>query len=245
MSALPVYVINLERAKRRLDYISTQLLRDGIEFNRIEAVDGRKLDSETLRDYQNQSRHSFQHYSTLSAAEIGCSLSWHKAWKLAAGSSSDAVIVIEDDVELSDEFTQIISKLGMELNKNIVIDLSGKRGFLERERKIINGITLIRYSTPPLGNQGAIYGKNAAKRLLNSVAEFGSPSDTLRQKIWRHRVITWSLERGCLSHQTDAVGGSTIQNRKQVSTKIKNELMRPFYRCCTVVRNIIFDIVNK
>jgi hypothetical protein len=148
-------------------------------------------------------------------------------------------------VEISDNFTQTISKLEKNLNKDIVIDLSGKQGFLEKERKIINGITLIRYSTPPLGNQGAIYGKNAAERLLANVAEFKSPSDTLRQMIWRHGVQTWSLELGCLSHQTQEVGGSTIQNRKKIFTKIKNELMRPIYRGAIIVRNIFSDLTNR
>ena len=245
MITTPVHVINLERATRRLDYISGQLLKNSIEFKRIDAIEGVKLESEALEDYQNQSKYSFQHYSALSPGEIGCSLSWHKAWDLASNADNQAIIILEDDVEISDNFIQTISKLEKSLNKDIVIDLSGKQGFLEKERKIINGITLIRYSTPPLGNQGAIYGKKSAERLLANVAEFKSPSDTLRQMIWRHGVQTWSLERGCLSHQTQEVGGSTIQNRKRIYTKLKNELMRPIYRGGIIVRNIIFDMVSK
>jgi len=245
MITTPVHVINLERATRRLDYISGQLLKNSIEFKRIDAIEGVKLESEALEDYQNQSKYSFQHYSALSPGEIGCSLSWHKAWDLASNADNQAIIVLEDDVEISDNFTKTICALEKDHNENIVIDLSGKQGFLEKERKIINGITLIRYSTPPLGNQGAIYGKKSAERLLANVAEFKSPSDTLRQMIWRHGVQTWSLERGCLSHQTQEVGGSTIQNRKRIYTKIKNELMRPIYRGAIIARNIFFDLTNR
>jgi len=245
MITTPVHVINLECATRRLDYISEQLLKYNIKFKRIDAIEGVKLERKSLKNYQNQSKYSFQHYSALSPGEIGCSLSWHKAWDLASNADNQAIIILEDDVEISDNFIQTISKLEKSLNKDIVIDLSGKQGFLEKERKIINGITLIRYSTPPLGNQGAIYGKKSAERLLANVAEFKSPSDTLRQMIWRHGVQTWSLERGCLSHQTQEVGGSTIQNRKRIYTKLKNELMRPIYRGGIIVRNIIFDMVSK
>jgi len=245
MITIPIYVINLERATRRLDYISGQLLKYNIKFKRIDAIEGVKLESRSLKNYQNQSKYTTQHYSMLSSGEIGCALSWHKAWDLASNADNQAIIVLEDDVEISDNFTQTISKLEKSLDKDIVIDLSGKQGFLEKERKIVNGITLIRYSTPPLGNQGAIYGKNAAERLLANVAEFKSPSDTLRQMIWRHGVQTWSLEQGCLSHQTQEVGGSTIQNRKKIFTKIKNELMRPIYRGAIIVRNIFFDLTNR
>ena len=245
MITIPVYVINLERATRRLDYISGQLLKYNIKFKRIDAIEGIKLESKSLKNYQNQSKYTVQHYSMLSPGEIGCTLSWHKAWALASNADNQAIIVLEDDVEISSNFIQTISKLEKNLNKDIVIDLSGKQGFLEKERKIINGITLVRYSTPPLGNQGAIYGKNAAERLLANVAEFKSPSDTLRQMIWRHGVQTWSLELGCLSHQTQEVGGSTIQNKKRMPVKIKNELMRPIYRCIIIARNIYFDMTNR
>ena len=245
MITIPIYVINLERATRRLDYISEQLLKYNIKFKRIDAIEGVKLESKSLKNYQNQSKYTAQHYSMLSPGEIGCSLSWHKSWALASNADGQAIIVLEDDVQIADNFTQIISKLEKSLDKDIVIDLSGKQGFLEKERKIVNGITLIRYSTPPLGNQGAIYGKNAAEQLLANVAEFKSPSDTLRQMIWRHGVQTWSLERGCLTHQTQEVGGSTIQNKKRISIKLKNELMRPLYRMKIIARNIVFETTGK
>jgi len=245
MITIPIYVINLERATRRLDYISEQLLKYNIKFKRIDAIEGVKLESKLLKRYQNQSKYTAQHYSMLSPGEIGCSLSWHKSWALASNADDQAIIVLEDDVQIADNFIQTISKLEKSIDKDIVIDLSGKQGFLEKERKIVNGITLVRYSTPPLGNQGAIYGKNAAEQLLANVAEFKSPSDTLRQMIWRHGVQTWSLERGCLSHQTQEVGGSTIQNRKRISVKIKNELMRPLYRMKIIVRNIVFETTGK
>jgi len=245
MITTPIYIINLERATRRLDYISKQLIKYNIKFERIDAVEGVKLEGKTLKNYQNQSKYSIQHYSMLSPGEIGCSLSWYKAWALASNAANQAIIVLEDDVKISDNFSQTISKLEKSLDKNIVIDLSGKPGFLEKERKIVNGITLIRYSTPPLGNQGAIYGKNAAERLLANVTGFKSPLDTLRQMIWHHGVQTWSLEQGCLSHQTQEVGGSTIQNRKRIHTKIKNELMRPLYRSKIIIRNIVFEETGK
>ncbi len=244
MITIPVYVINLKRATRRLDYISKQLAKYSIKFKRIDAVEGANLESKTLKNYQNQSKYTAQHYSMLSSGEIGCSLSWHKAWALIAHVDSPAVIVLEDDVAISDNFIQTIASLEKNLNKDIVIDLSGKKGVLEKERKIINGITLIRYSTPPLGNQGGIYGKNAARQLLANVAGFASPLDTFRQMIWRHGVQTWSLEHGCLLHQTQEVGGSTIQHIKKTSTKIKNELLRPVYRVAIVIRNVFFDLTN-
>ena len=125
MITIPIYVINLERATRRLDYISGQLLKYNIKFKRIDAIEGVKLESRSLKNYQNQSKYTTQHYSMLSSGEIGCALSWHKAWDLASNADNQAIIVLEDDVEISDNFTQTIFKLEKSLDKDIVIDLSG------------------------------------------------------------------------------------------------------------------------
>jgi hypothetical protein len=46
---------------------------------------------------------------------------------------------------------------------------------IEKARKNIDGITLIRYQTPPLGNLGAIYGKLAAQVFLKPI----SPADNV------------------------------------------------------------------
>jgi GR25 family glycosyltransferase involved in LPS biosynthesis len=61
MIAIPIYVINLERATRRLDYISEQLLKYNIKFKRIDAIEGVKLESKSLKNYQNQSKYTIQH----------------------------------------------------------------------------------------------------------------------------------------------------------------------------------------
>ncbi len=102
MITTPIFVINLEHAVRRLDYISGQLLKYNIKFERINAVEGAKLESKTLKNYQNQSKYTAQHYSMLSPGEIGCSLSWHKSWALASNTDGQAIIVLEDDVQITD-----------------------------------------------------------------------------------------------------------------------------------------------
>jgi hypothetical protein len=119
-----------------------------------------------------------------------------------------------------------------------MIDLSGKKGMIEKQRKNINGVVLIRYQTPPLGNIGSIYGKIATKIFLNRMQHFKAPVDTLQQMLWLHNVQTWSLDKGCISHQDFEVGGSTISTKKKkLSTKIKNELSRPLWRAWIIIRN--------
>lgn len=235
---IPIYVINLDRSPGRLSYVGKQLSKVEAQFERIVAVDGSQLEVEVLQSYQQQSKRSWSHYTSLSAGEIGCALSWHSAWKIISEHKSKACIVLEDDIKIHSNFRNTINTLFEDLDENIVINLSGKKGTTEKERKNIDGITLIRYQTPPLKNQGAIYGRSAAKVFLNKMQHFEAPVDTLQQMLWQHNVQTWSLEIGCLSHQDFDVGGSTITTqKKKLLIKIKNELSRPLWRAWIVIRN--------
>ncbi|KAA0440258.1 MAG: glycosyltransferase family 25 protein [Candidatus Thioglobus sp.] len=235
----PILIINLQRSPDRLEYMRGQLLGVGLDFERIDGVDGANLNEKILEQMQKQSRRSFLHYAVLNAGEIGCAMSWHKVWTQIAEQEAAARIALEDDVELADNFVSCTSKLLAAPIENIIIDLSGKKGFLPVERKTINGIKLVRYQTPPLKNQGQIYGKQACQILLNKAQNFKAPVDTLQQMHWLHNVQTWSLEVGCLRHQDAAVGGSTITtSKKPLIAKLKKELSRPLWRGFIVIRNL-------
>ncbi len=235
---IPIYVINLDRSPERLSYVGKQLSKINMPFDRIVACDGRQIQPKILQSYQQQSKHSWIHYASLSSGEIGCALSWHNAWKIVSNHNSKACVVLEDDVKIHDNFEDTVKILFKHLDENIVIDLSGKKGMIEKQRKNIDGVVLIRYQTPPLGNIGSIYGKAATKIFLGKIQHFKAPVDTLQQMLWLHNVQTWSLEKGLISHQDFVLNGSTISTKKNISTKIKNEFMRPLYRAWIVIRNI-------
>jgi len=241
MITIPIYVINLKRATKRLDYISDQFLKNKISFKRIDAIEGAKLPKSELNNHKNKSKYSLSHYTSLSNGEIGCSLSQRKSWGIAAESNYRATIVLEDDVKISNKFSSIIQTLYENMDKNIVIDLKGKKGFFELERlNLPNGINLIHYSTPPLGTQGAIFGRNAASNLLNKVKGFEAPIDNLMQKIYQHKVEIWSLEQGCITHETEASGGASIIRSIGIFQKIFNELVRPFWRTYVKIKNLVY-----
>jgi GR25 family glycosyltransferase involved in LPS biosynthesis len=175
----------------------------------------------------------------LSNGEIGCSLSQKQSWNIAAKSRHRATVVLEDDVQISDKFSSVIQSLYEYMDENIIIDLKGKKGFFELERiHLPNGINLVHYSTPPLGTQGAIFGKRAASHLLNNVKGFKAPIDNLMQQIYQHKVEIWSLEEGCISHETEASGGASIARSRNIFKKILNEISRPFWRSYVKLRNL-------
>jgi glycosyl transferase family 25 len=239
MNTTPIYIVNLDRSPERLMYVQRQFSEHNIEFNRMPAVDGAKLPKSELDNYKNESKYSLSHYAALSNGEIGCSLSQKQSWGIAAKSCHRATVVLEDDVKISDKFSGVIQSLYENMDENIIIDLKGKKGFFELERiHLPNGISLIHYSTPPLGTQGAIFGKNAASNLLDKVKGFKAPIDNLMQQIYQHKVEIWSLEQGCITHETEASGGASIVRSSNIFKKILNEVARPIWRSYVKLRNL-------
>jgi glycosyl transferase family 25 len=240
MNTIPIYIVNLDRSPERLTYIQRQFSKRNLEFNRIPAVDGAKLPKSELSRYKNESKYSLLHYASLSNGEIGCSLSQKFAWNIAAKSCHRATVILEDDVKISDKFSSVIQSLYENMDENIIIDLKGKKGFFELERvHLSNGINIVHYSTPPLGTQGAIFGRRAASHLFDKVKGFEAPIDNLMQKIYKHKVEIWSLETGCISHETEESGGATIFREINLFRKVANELFRPFFRAHVKIRNLI------
>ncbi|MCC5780744.1 glycosyltransferase family 25 protein [Nitratireductor sp. B36] len=75
-----------------MKFMKEQLVRQHVDFERIRAVDGRKLD---MHQYQN---------ACITPGEIGCFLSHRIAWRTLCNSSDAFALVLEDDVHLSDDF---------------------------------------------------------------------------------------------------------------------------------------------
>ncbi len=104
---LAVYLINLEGSDERLNTISAALAKHHIAFERVSAVDGRKFDVQSLDCYQEQEALSYMGRQ-LVGGEIGCYLSHLECAKRFLASDSDALVVIEDDMQVDINFLPII-----------------------------------------------------------------------------------------------------------------------------------------
>tara|TARA_R110002096_G_scaffold291545_1_gene485744 strand:+ start:317 stop:904 length:588 start_codon:yes stop_codon:yes gene_type:complete len=93
---MDIVLINLENNKLRLQRFQYQSARERFKFERVEAINGRKLNRKDLWIEKYDNRRS------LSAGEIGCYLSHHNIYK----SSENWTLVFEDDATLCHGFFQ-------------------------------------------------------------------------------------------------------------------------------------------
>ena len=104
-----IYVINLARSPDRWERISYQLNSMGLQYERVEAVDGKLLSERDIRDNFNEEKFEIVSGHKLVAGEVGCALSHINIWKKIANENQSGAIIIEDDVVLKEPFLDFAS----------------------------------------------------------------------------------------------------------------------------------------
>lgn len=97
----PVYVINLKDATERWRNVSAQLDRLGVDYERIEAVNGQLLTDDEIKYYRKPCNF-FRWSYDLTPGEIGCHLSHLKIWRMIVDSGVSGAFVFEDDFQAND-----------------------------------------------------------------------------------------------------------------------------------------------
>lgn len=94
-----VYVINLRDNKDRLDLFNKYAIKNNIEYERFEAINGKELESNhpDILKY-------FTIDNNLSKGAIGCALSHIKIWEDAYKNNYENIMIFEDDAIIFDNF---------------------------------------------------------------------------------------------------------------------------------------------
>lgn len=99
------YVINMHDAKVRMARVAAHLRDAGMEFNRVEAVDGRV--SATARKMDIHPSCSLE----CSPGVLGCALSHLDVWRTCCARGHAAALVLEDDVHLLPDFRRKLARV--------------------------------------------------------------------------------------------------------------------------------------
>lgn len=95
----PIYVVNLDRSPERWASISKEIKKAGLDVIRLAAVDGKTLSDAQLRNVTTLMSLSLQPRGV-----IGCYLSHRRFWQTVVDENLSEAIVLEDDVQLVDDF---------------------------------------------------------------------------------------------------------------------------------------------
>lgn len=187
---IPILVINLDQSPDRLGDIARKLDSMGLSFERIVAVDGSTLTEERKRGVY---RKRFWRRE-LTAGEIGCYLSHLKAMRYMLEKKMDKAIILEDDLDLTEEFARIAlghSEINLDFD---ILKLEGrvpkKQTYFAITSKHDKRIIAIFTS---YGAAAYLVTSAAARRVVDRLASISYPFDDDLFCNWRNGLTIYSL----------------------------------------------------
>jgi GR25 family glycosyltransferase involved in LPS biosynthesis len=93
------YLINLDRAKERLNFVMPAISALDLPMERISAIDGKTLSRKEIESVVDMENYKKFFKMKPEIGTIGCSLSHKKAWSRFLESDNEFAIIFEDDVQ--------------------------------------------------------------------------------------------------------------------------------------------------
>ncbi|WP_375056359.1 glycosyltransferase family 25 protein [Zobellella sp. DQSA1] len=242
---IKIVVINLPSSTERKEYISRKLSELGLPYSFFNAVNGRENKDPALALYDDKKR-LFEKGHSLTLGEQGCFASHRAVWELSVKEQAN-ILVLEDDVELSEDLPAALHECGALLDDYHYIRLgrgTAKRSlrFLSKwkiEQAIGEKYRLVKYLRGPSCAHAYIVTPEAASRFLSTSQRWWWPVDDYMDMEYLNGQYNYGVEpplvnqRGVLSD----IGG-VKKPKRTITTRIRKE----YFRYLDIIRRNIFNL---
>jgi glycosyl transferase, family 25 len=209
---LEIFAINLDRSTERWQVLARHAEQLALHLNRVSAVDGRQI-AEGDRESVNDRAFRRNMGRTMLPGEYGCYRSHIKALQQFLASPAERAVIIEDDLQLGDNFfARVTAAFAAAPSADVIKFFSHRVVGFRRTAKTSFGDELGRALHGPLGS-AACYGvtRRGAERLIGHLTTMRFPWDVALERAWDHGAAFYT-SRGNIG--TVAPGGSTIATRE-------------------------------
>ncbi|MBM0492746.1 hypothetical protein GNZ06_18085 [Aeromonas jandaei] len=247
-----IYVINLERSTERRVRITKYLSAMGIDFEFFSAIDGRSM---PINGY-NDKRRITEKGHPLTSGEKGVFASHRALWEQCV-LLQENLLILEDDVDFSDDFLTAIEFLDDIASRYDYVRLG--RGPLKKipvfgaYYHIRNGIsleknTLVKYLRGPSCCHGYILSPAAAGMFLRHSETWWWPVDDYMDSEYIHHVCDYGIEPPIVL-QTDLpseIGYLERENKghRSLISRARKEIYRLRSDLMNYYFNLIFYLKN-
>lgn len=220
---IPTFVISLEEATDRREWMNKQLSEIGINFEFFNAIDGRKFDVPNHPSYDKNKRLKY-FGRNMKGGEIGCLLSHRGIYEKIINDNLDMALILEDDVVLKGGFKQAITELTKIGDKfDVVRFLGSPKVAKHKNRKVahlFDDFWMVRIKTTPGGTHAYIVTNQGAKKLLKHMDKNYLPVDTLVGHAWKTGAKSYIVQPG-LATQDLTMESSIGEERFDKSVDLK------------------------
>ena len=181
---VPVFLVNLLDSTDRRGQATRQLDERGIDWHLVEAADGSRIDPDYFKFFVDGPESIRLIDRNLAAGEIGCMLSHLEVYRIMIEQNLSHGIVMEDDVALSPDFSNILDMLGDHLQDLDLVSLirapeANVKHSAFYSRQLGTGFYLSRYIFSIYGTAMYWISLSEASRVLGNSKKISLPLDTL------------------------------------------------------------------
>lgn len=221
-------VINLDSSVDRWIKFQEEQKRIGLEFERISAVYGRDLTDEQLAAVSKPRGVGYVYPMT--SPEYGCFLSHRKAWQRIVESGERWGAIVEDDVYLADELSDLLSSddwLPEDADVVQIWSAALKIRIKGSPVPLKNGYQLVKQCKPSsFGTVGYLISREAAQRALDGSQRMNCPVDYYLFSPWfpfvrKNQVFRLSIRPLALTSAPSEIG---LRKKRQFKRPILRQL---------------------
>ena len=192
---LATYLINLNRSQDRLAYSELEFERYGMDYTRIEAVDGQQLN---IADYPQATRNAWFYHTPLTINEVACYLSHLNALKSFLDSDATHAMILEDDFAFSEDPLPCLNSL-MQIDDWDIVKLYNwkKRRWKKLFASFVTDkqtpFSLYFHASTAICNTAQIFSRAGAEKFLASRNHLYRPVDVELKHYWEQNLRIKSL----------------------------------------------------
>ncbi len=176
----PFWVINLDAATARREFVTAAFAEIGVRFEFIDAVDGAHLSDDERARYSRR-RALFHVGRGLTVGEVGVALSHLHAYQRMVDERVPEAVIFEDDARVSSDFLALVDSAPYPSDWEVVnfMPLFGRGRATPVGPQLLDRYHLCTYDANPFGAGCYLLRLDAAERLLRVGYPVGMPADDL------------------------------------------------------------------
>ncbi|NHB58730.1 glycosyl transferase [Acinetobacter sp. 194] len=179
------YLINLEGSAERFSRSKAQLDQVGWSFERFSAYDGRGKSLSDFEDYDDELTQQLLGRRLLNS-ELGCYLSHVGCVEKFLTTDADYLVVLEDDMKISNDFSRKLNRLLKYLHEHpsldwYLINIASKKKKLSRDINQFDNFTLWHAFYFPIRGLGLVWSRKGAEEFVKRCRPMTQPVDIFFQ----------------------------------------------------------------
>ncbi|NHG50114.1 glycosyltransferase family 25 protein [Campylobacter jejuni] len=247
---MKVFIINLERSLDRKEYMQRQIqklfeknsdLKNKLEFIFFKAVDAKNKEHLEFKQY-------FPWWVSwvlgreLSDGEKACFTSHYKLWQECV-KIDEPIIILEDDVEFSDEFLNNGEEYIEELSKS---EYEYVRFCYLFDKKFypLNKNYLLSFEKLA-GTQGYVLKPSAAKKFIKYAKRWIYPVDDYMDMFYKHKVLNIVKKPLLLKHDCGLESMISQAGRLFIKPRFYKKIIREIFRLYRDVSRLLYVFYIK